>query len=289
LIQLTESVVSSNNPESFQLLTAFYTSLLRNWILAIERDRTSDSASDIESLSEQVAVLHMATLASPCGTSVESTILRYYEVLAAQRAHGSSLPQIVLPNPHLLSLLIFSPRTDSLSRLCAVMANYKEMVESNLELKIFIAQYVTDRFNGFILDMVDLLWRSRALSSDSKTLALVCQESFMSPLRSYLQSVDREFSLSSLFGLSHSVALSSLSLKAFQDLEDAVSVNDARNVQRHVGPVTQHSLTTLGREGGITVSWKEYRLEVLDWLESRGLSGVKELMYMAIKDLRGKL
>lgn len=57
---------------------------------------------------------------------------------------------------------------------------------------------------------------------------------------------------------------------------------------RHAGPVSQKSLAILGREGGIVLGWKEYRLLVLGWLGMRGVGGVGELMSCTMKQLMGK-
>lgn len=55
---------------------------------------------------------------------------------------------------------------------------------------------------------------------------------------------------------------------------------------RHPGPVTQNSLKQLGRDGGLQVSWEEYRLGVLMSLEGKGVTGVGELMYNTMKALK---
>lgn len=54
---------------------------------------------------------------------------------------------------------------------------------------------------------------------------------------------------------------------------------------RHAGPVTQRSLGLLGGNGGVRISWAEYRLEVLKWLGDRGVGGVGELMFCTMKHL----
>ena len=56
-------------------------------------------------------------------------------------------------------------------------------------------------------------------------------------------------------------------------------------VIRHAGPVSQRSLAQLGEQGGLKISWSNYRLEVIRWLEERGVKGVGELMYNTMKHL----
>lgn len=57
---------------------------------------------------------------------------------------------------------------------------------------------------------------------------------------------------------------------------------------RHAGPVTQKSLLVLGREGGVVVGWKDYRLAVLTYLKQRGMVGLAEFMGCTMKGLMGK-
>ena len=56
---------------------------------------------------------------------------------------------------------------------------------------------------------------------------------------------------------------------------------------RHAGPITQKSLAALGREGGVKVDWKEYRVAVLRWLEGVGVKGIRELGGATMKGLLG--
>lgn len=216
-----------------------------------------------------------------------ATVLRYYEESSFRHAGNIRMnPQIILPKPQLVPLLAFDFALDNLSRLCAVLASYKRLMEFNLEAQLFVFADTTDVFNSYVLDVVDLLWRSRALSTESKSLGRVCTEPFLSTLRCYLSSVDREYSIAAIFGLSHNPAICAMSLKTFQELEDAAEVEAGRDLHRHVGPVSQRTLAALEKEGGMRISWKDYRLEVLDWLDSRGVSGFKDFMYVTMKDLR---
>lgn len=56
---------------------------------------------------------------------------------------------------------------------------------------------------------------------------------------------------------------------------------------RHAGPITQKSSTILGRDGGVKVDWKEYRVAVLRWLKGMGAGGVRELGGATMKGLLG--
>lgn len=43
----------------------------------------------------------------------------------------------------------------------------------------------------------------------------------------------------------------------------------------------------LGREGGLRVDWRQYRVAVLIWLDEMGVTGLKELGVATMKGLMG--
>jgi centromere protein I len=172
-------------------------------------------------------------------------------------------------------------------------------------------------FNGFLMDICNCLWRSRAFNtSDTNALGCLLPPSLLPLLNTYVAKLDTGLALPSLFSLSYSPVLCSLSIAYIRELEDAAAeaegegraagetrvgvadgnvtvatVKDGEEVTmqeiqiRHAGPVTQRSLVQLGKEGGLKLSWPNYRLGVLRYLEGRGVLGVGELMYNTLKHL----
>jgi len=137
-------------------------------------------------------------------------------------------------------------------------------------------------FNGFLMDICNLLWRSRAFNTtDAHALGCLLPAATLSALTTYAQS--HSYSLPTLFSLSHNPSLAALSIAAFRDMEDAQA--DGGVTVRHAGPVSQRSLGRLREEGEVRVGWAEYRMGVLRWLAGRGVSGVGELMGVTMKQL----
>ncbi len=136
------------------------------------------------------------------------------------------------------------------------------------------------------MDVCNNFWRSRALvDAEGRRLASFCTKPVVSALQSYVTSIDHQYSLSSLFDFSHSPVFCALSIVAFRAHESrAEQVGEALEAHQ-AGPVTPQSLATLGLEGGVQVTWKQFRVEVLDWLAERGASGAKETLYATMKDL----
>lgn len=147
-------------------------------------------------------------------------------------------------------------------------------------------EYV-NHFNGFLMDICNCLWRSRAFNTtDTNALGCLLPPPLLPKFTSYVSSLNTGLTLPSLFTLSYSPVLCNLSISYLRELEDRAEEEVVGGIKtRHAGPVTQKSLVTLGKEGGLQLSWADYRLGVLTYLERRGAKGVGELMYNTMKHL----
>lgn len=153
-------------------------------------------------------------------------------------------------------------------------------------LESYPKEYV-NHFNGFLMDICNCLWRSRAFNTtDTNALGCLLPPPLLPKFTSYVSSLDTGLTLPSLFTLSYSPVLCNLSISYLRELEDKADEEAEGGIKiRHAGPVTQKSLVTLGKEGGLQLSWADYRLGVLTYLERRGAKGVGELMYNTMKHL----
>ncbi|KAK3071319.1 hypothetical protein LTS18_014888 [Coniosporium uncinatum] len=88
-----------------------------------------------------------------------------------------------------------------------------------------------------------------------------------------------------MFGLSYNCAMSALSTATLREKEEAAEDAGAVIRIRHGGPPNQRSVDALGKDGGLRLTYKQYRIETIDWLEAKGIRGFKELMSAVIKDL----
>ncbi|MCJ1347638.1 hypothetical protein MMC31_005866 [Peltigera leucophlebia] len=170
------------------------------------------------------------------------------------------------------------------------------------------------------MDICNLLFRSRAFkTTDANALGCLLPASITTFLESYLVAISPTYHLSDLFSMSYNPALAALSTSAFRELEEAeifgssnkrirrsssddhhrhrqqrdeVEQHDSKEggiIIRHPpGPVSQRTLAMLAEEGGIVMGWKEYRLEVTDWLAERGVEGLSELIGCTMKGLKRK-
>ncbi|OCK91240.1 Mis6-domain-containing protein, partial [Cenococcum geophilum 1.58] len=294
-----EAALISNNNNAHRKLINLYTSILCRWTeQAPAQGATTKSKSSlsytqtITDLAKHVSTLTLSILSAfpyDSNSPTISSILTFYEVLSA-----SSIPTvipIILPPPHTTYLLLTCPSLATLTRLLTVLANYKNAFDTHpTPISAHYPATTTNTFNGYLMDTCNLLWRSRALLTiDPNAQGCFCDPGVRTVLQAYITNVEREYVLSTAFGLSHNALLAALSAAAWRALEEAEIQNqgsEAEDIVRHKGPVTQRNLVVLAKEGGVEIPWKKYRIEVLKWLEQRGCRGVKDLMFATMTGLK---
>lgn len=289
-------MVIDDSVESKVDILEFYTSLLRQWtMLFLEHSSTSTTPTENPSTNFTNLVLHADLLClsllefAPPVLSTISSVLSFYETLAAFISHAATNTniRITTPSSEVIYRLTFTTSLSTLSRFCSILSTYRtafETANTRTGGEGYPRDYV-NHFNGFLMDICNCLWRNRALNrEDSNALGCLVPPAVLPALRTYADGLGH--SLPTLFSLSNNPTLCAVSIACFRDLEDAAEEADEESLDaRHAGPVSQRSLTILGNDGGLKISWPSYRLEVLKWLDERGVKGVRELMFNTMKHL----
>ncbi|KAM0138697.1 hypothetical protein ACHAP3_003561 [Botrytis cinerea] len=295
IFSLVEDAVIDGTHESQLALLRFYTALLSKWNLSLlsEISPSTNYGIDIAALVNHANQLAVAILQQSSSVSTHSNILDFYEANAFLISHPAitSKVRIAIPPPQLVYTLFFSSNLSIISRICNILALYKKSLEmatasrtgsTVLGNQSYPKEYV-NRFNGFLMDICNCLWRSRAfLTEDVNALGCLLPEQTMGVLAAYIGKLEKSLSLNSLFSISSSPATCHLAITYVRELED--QAEDKIDV-RHAGPVTQISLKKLKDDGGLSVSWQDYRLAILSYLERKGFPGAGELMYNTMKHL----
>lgn len=289
-----EQSILSGAEAPFDSLFDFYGNLAQHWLSSSHVPQRSHTpglmmSNALFDLIQHVSVLAESALAT--NQPAASSILDFYERIADLTAEQISrnkqnLPPILPPQPLLYSLAI-AHSLSTFSRTCALLVVYKRSYEKQLPGVTRVYQVnATDVLNGYLMDICNMIWRSRALSAaDSNSAGVLCPNELTGSLQSYVSSVDRDYNIPTLFDFSHNVLMAALAQIAFTTREEAAHQSTGEETTLHAGPVTQRSLIVLEKGGGMTMSWKEYRVFVMNWLEAYGIDGIKQLMFATMKDL----
>lgn len=312
--QPLEYAILDNSPDSQVALLKFYTSILRQWTVSLLSSSPPAAASlAISALNTHANKLALTLLQTSPTTTVHDHILAFYEITAyiISQPALQSYVRITTPPATLIYTLHFSPSLSTLSRLCAILAIYKRAFETAMskaapaatdpsnpsnpavpppQIESYPKDYV-NLFNGFLMDICNCVWRSRAFNkADTNALGCLLPPPLLPLLTAYVAKLDTGLALPSLFSLSYSPVLCNLSISYVRELEDKEVAEAPEGTTtpiqiRHAGPVTQRSLMQLGKDGGLKLTWPNYRLGVLRYLEGKGVMGVGELMYNTLKHL----
>ena len=292
-----EKAITYNSEESWISLLSLYTHLLRNWtssLLAID-DNSASTPGHLSSLVSHSSNLVLRILTDHPSISAHAAVLHHLNTLADTISYAPThaLIRILTPSPKTVYLLNFlNPSIYTLSSLTAILAVYKVSFEDCIARQHatgsgpeYPRPYVNE-FNGFLMDICNLLWRSRAFNTtDTNALGCLLPATIYPALRRYTDNLSPSHGLQGLFSLSCHPALAALSIAAFREMEDRAVEEQGEDTvtERHAGPVTQRSLGLLGQNGGARVGWSDYRLEVLQWMANRGADGIRELMFRTMK------
>ncbi|KAI0129232.1 Mis6-domain-containing protein [Hypoxylon sp. NC0597] len=286
IFQPLEAKILNNTADSQLQLLEFYTILLQRWTISLASldQKLAQASTTIADLVTHVNNLCLALIQTSPTASTHSVILDFYEQTAVLASDPKLLlhTRIMIPPSPLVYILHFSFSPSTLSRLCSILSNYKAgfqkaMTTSRSE---YTSEYINE-FNGFLMDICNCLWRSRAFnSSDVNSHGCLVPMALTEDLTSYVNSLRMGATLSTLFSLSYSPVLCLLAISYFRELEDEELQRNAEELStRHAGPVTRTSLSTLANSGGLRVGWDDYRLGVLSYLEGKGMAGIGQLMY----------
>jgi centromere protein I len=293
---LEDALLSVEANDSYTTLLRFYTTLLDRWsthTLAHQEIATATSTM-IQNLIDHGINLTLAVSQKESSQASQSAILSFYESLNAIFSNDFliSAIRITTPPSQLVYNLQFTSSLTTLNRLCAILASYKTALEAAIALKntgsttsksmpTYSKAYL-NHYNGYLMDICNCLWRGKALqTTDTNSLGCLIDANVTNALSKYVATTD-SLTMPWLFSFSTSPMLCAFAITYMRGLED----RSEDNIEiRHAGPVTQASSRQLEVNGGLKLSWQDYRLGVLQYLESVGAAGVGSLMYNTMKHL----
>ncbi|KAE8148475.1 Mis6 domain protein [Aspergillus avenaceus] len=315
-----ESAILQNGVLSRSNLLELYSSLIRQWGVKLRSQPfTMEESIPLARLISHAELLALSILECPApvqqthyGSSeaprpVTLSVTEYYCTLAELFTHASlnGNIRISVPMAPTIYTLVFTPISSVISITSSVLAGYKSSFEASLTSQALQTPGSSDslyptqlvgQFNGYIMDICNLLWRNRGLNAeDPNALGCLIPPSTIASLSKYIREMtdgarDRRrettfpHNIASIFSLSHHVALCNMSAACFADFEDENNI--AEDQPRLRRPVTQKALSSLEKEGGAKLSWQEYRIRMLDWLDATGSVGIGSLMRSTMKALR---
>lgn len=295
----------------------FYSALIRQWGIKLRTESfTTEQSQPLSRLISHAELLASSILESPAEhpSDVEGeyrpsslSVLEFYSTLADlfSYAHLNGNIRITVPLAPAIYTLVFTPVSFVISTITSVLSSYKAAFEESMTSPTLQGQLLMDplysqqlvgQFNGYIMDICNLVWRNRALNSeDPNALGCLIPPATITALTQYIRELNdkarkrnREsafaYTMASIFSLSHHAALCNMSAACFAAIERERNLEQDR--PRLKKPVTQKALSALEKDGGIQMTWQDFRVRMLDWMEDVGSVGIANLMRTTMKALR---
>ncbi|KAI7854463.1 Mis6-domain-containing protein [Circinella umbellata] len=208
--------------------------------------------------------------------------LSFFEFVSSISIHHD-IPEIIIPAAPLIYRSFFSISGMAVSRLCGIIYQYKRAFEENdRKIDDWVTRHSTDYLNNFnthVMDVCSALWRNSAFTrSNEEELPFSLSPHITQVYNNLCES--RGESANLVLSLTHSASLTGFSERFLQEKE-----NEANVKIRHEGPVTAQSLKQLSDDGGISISFMDYRVGLLDDLKKKGFHGVYNLLYDCMSSL----
>ncbi|TQS37680.1 hypothetical protein Golomagni_01837 [Golovinomyces magnicellulatus] len=303
---LEEAILDDESIDARMTLINFYTALLRHWIVCLlaRPENIHKFESSVTALVEHAN--HLALTIIQISTSIPtlSTILKFYETTTLLIQNASLRPffRIVLPEPEAVYILSFTSSLSILSRICGIIAVYKRILdEISVTGKARASISSVKNLNACLIDLCNCLWRGRAFNIvDLNSKGCLISPPVIEALSNYLtQHSENSIPLLSLFSFSFSPVTCLLAINFFKEQENRRQANSDQRENSFrssfTGPITQSSLKQYNlmqlaenqsrHEEAFIMSWLDYKLGFLTYLEQRGESGISELIHSTVKNL----
>ncbi|KAJ6259737.1 hypothetical protein Dda_5375 [Drechslerella dactyloides] len=302
--QRLENLLMNTSSNDVIALVRFHTNYMRNVVTqysnAQNRDREAEIRSALREYILYVDQLNAQALVNfskqPDLIPLLHNILEFYDTVVHVPVQ-QPIFEIVYPADIIVYSSVFLGDSVSFSRLCGILAVYKQSFLEHTELRARdprIAGYgepdraYVDHFNGFLMDISNFFWRFRCFcrdpAKDTNALGCLMQEDFVAYLNQAANA--RELSLNGIFTVTHSATFSRFNAECLRFLEDRHEDFKGDLDVRHAGPVTSKSLAGLAGDGGYQVEYRVFKMASLEYLRRKGFEGVYALIYSTMKKLR---
>ncbi|KAL4884061.1 Mis6-domain-containing protein [Aspergillus karnatakaensis] len=317
LFSSLETAFLEDTASSKATLLDFYSNLIRQWGVKLRTQPfRTEKSQPLSQLIVHAELLASSILESPPEQPSNTdknyrsgtlAVLEFYATLANlfSYAHLNGNIRLTVPLAPAVYSLVFNPVSSIIAIINSILASYKSSFEASMasdtlqsptSTDALYPQHLVGQFNGYIMDICNLVWRNRALNSeDPNALGCLIPAGTITALTQYIRDVNEKtrkknrdaafsYTLPSIFSLSHHAALCNLSAACFSNIERESDIRDDQPRLRK--PVTQKALSALEKDGGITMTWQDYRVRMLDWLDDAGSIGIANLMRTTMKALR---
>lgn len=242
--------------------------LLRHWAVSSTGAKDVQPIQDLATFVDHLCLELLRNTSTTPSYATNHAILSFFETTASLLP-DYDIPTIYVPSSGIIYHFLLSNNGVDLSRICGILAKYKTSFEEQ-ERHGQVSD--VDRFNGFVMDFCNTIWRSRALNkTDQNAVGLDIDDETIGQLNSVCE--ERGQSLLHAFSITHSGAMGYFAYEFMEKLVPSQSVKK---------PITLASVKELN------LSYMDVRIAFLNSLKERGFTGLYAFLYGSMASLMNR-
>ncbi|KAF9086453.1 hypothetical protein BGX23_008881 [Mortierella sp. AD031] len=247
--------------------------------------------------------------------AVQHAVLSFFDFISNLTRKNSIPLAVIIPEAAIIYRCFLSDSAMAISRICGIVYQYKQAYEAfeeeqqlqyeilvqsqmssqggkdgeggtmaalpaPLEVPGYTREYVV-QFNSFVMDICNFLWRNRAFNkTDKNAKGFQMDQETIGHTRQVC--VDSGLSMNNMLSITHSTALSGYSARFLKSLEEQNGVPVEKRLK---APASAKALKDMSANGGLNLTFDEYRIQYLDYLEEKGFEGVSQFLFDCITNL----
>ncbi|KAG1177052.1 hypothetical protein G6F70_007003 [Rhizopus microsporus] len=206
--------------------------------------------------------------------------LSFFELVSSISIQHN-IPRIITPAAPFVYRHFFSTSAMAHSRICNIIYQYKMAFEqSEDQLEDHQTEEYLSSFNTCMLNVCNALWKTISIQGEQPPFDLPA----VTVERLFERCQERGTDVQRALSITQSAALIGFSKRFMKALEE----QETNHQVMHHEPITANSLAKLGQEGGMSLSYQDYRIRYLDHLYEQGFTGIYNLLYSSMKSLINK-
>ncbi|KAG0250868.1 hypothetical protein BG011_008026 [Mortierella polycephala] len=250
--------------------------------------------------------------------AIQHGVLSFFD-LVSTFTEAYKLPlAVIIPDSTTVYRCFLSDSGMAVSRICGVVYQYKQAFEAfeheqQLQYELLVQSQLSNKddagdgpgktpnlpppievpgysreyvvlFNSFVMDICNFLWRNRAFNkSDKNARGFLMDQHAIGHAKQIC--MGGGLSMNNMLSLTHSLAMSGYSARFLRSLEERDSVPVERRLK---APASAPALKDMVAKGGLNMTFEEYRIQYLDFLEQKGFQGISQFLYDCITNLLQK-
>ena len=260
--------------------------LLQSWEARFGRQIVSGEFHDVYNKALTTVIKFANQFALACledsddDFRIQDAILEFYEQAINLPQVFSCLRTTTIFTPQVAYRILFSGLPMSVSRMCGLVVRYKSKFNYPSSSSRTENEDEVNRLNTMVVDICNMLWKDKAfIVKNGAGNGFDLDNSFVQYLGTLTN--EKNFWLPSFFNLVSGSTFSIYSQSTIEELEKGVLLLPSR----HEGLITASSLEVLSMKGGISISYDQFRVKLLERIKSEGQVGVYDLLYSSMRSL----